>query len=239
MYECKRLLWNKFFFGILLILLLFGWQVLDQVTILGVAHTAPFSPWSFGDYLSRMLPLLWIGALFFLTFFTSEKARRVTVLTDATPVPPRRFGMIRCAAAFAGTGLLALACLAEATVFYAWYFDWFAWGELLFPALVTLLPCLVFALGSGWLLGQVSPKLVYVWMTLPFLCMVLPLPEPLGILNGSFFATWPLTLGIMDPAFSMPVSVMAVQCLLFFAGIILLALRPVGKEKKEVAFPYV
>ena len=76
-------------------------------------------------------------------------------------------------------------------------------------------------------------------MTLPFLCMVLPLPEPLGILNGSFFATWPLTLGIMDPAFSMPVSVMAVQCLLFFAGIILLALRPVGKEKKEVAFPYV
>ena len=68
LYECKRLLWNKFFFGILLILLLFGWQVLDQVTILGVAHTAPFSPWSFGDYLSRMLPLLWIGALFFLTF---------------------------------------------------------------------------------------------------------------------------------------------------------------------------
>ena len=44
LYECKRLLWNKFFFGILLILLLFGWQVLDQVTILGVAHTAPFSP---------------------------------------------------------------------------------------------------------------------------------------------------------------------------------------------------
>ena len=114
LYECKRLLWNKFFFGILLILLLFGWQVLDQVTILGVAHTAPFSPWSFGDYLSRMLPLLWIGALFFLTFFTSEKARRVTVLTDATPVPPRRFGLIRCAAALSGTGLLALACLAEA-----------------------------------------------------------------------------------------------------------------------------
>ena len=101
LYECKRLLWNKFFFGILLILLLFGWQVLDQVTIQGVAHTAPFSPWSFGDYLSRMLPLLWIGALFFLTFFTSEKARRVTVLTDTAPVPPRSFAMIRGAAALA------------------------------------------------------------------------------------------------------------------------------------------
>ena len=52
-YECRRLLGNKFFFGILLILLFYGWQILDRVTILGVAHTAPFSCWSFGDYLSR------------------------------------------------------------------------------------------------------------------------------------------------------------------------------------------
>ena len=75
LYECKRLLWNKFFAGLVLVLLFYGWQVLRRVTILGVSHTAPFSPWSFGDFLSRMLPLLWIGALFFLTFFTSEKAR--------------------------------------------------------------------------------------------------------------------------------------------------------------------
>ena len=73
LYECKRLLWNKFFAGLVLVLLFYGWQVLRRVTILGVSHTAPFSPWSFGDFLSRMLPLLWIGALFFLTFFTSEK----------------------------------------------------------------------------------------------------------------------------------------------------------------------
>ena len=68
-YELKRLLWNRFFLGILLVLLFAGWQVLSGVTLLGVAHTAPFSPWSFGDYLSRMLPLLWIGALFFLIPF--------------------------------------------------------------------------------------------------------------------------------------------------------------------------
>ena len=67
-YECRRLLWNKFFIGLAVVLLLYGALVLHGVTILGVAHTAPFSPWSFGDYLSRMLPLLWIGMLFFLTF---------------------------------------------------------------------------------------------------------------------------------------------------------------------------
>ena len=99
LYECKRLLWNKFFAGLVLVLLFYGWQVLRRVTILGVSHTAPFSPWSFGDFLSRMLPLLWIGALFFLTFFTSEKARRAAVLTDAAPLPPRRYALARCAAA--------------------------------------------------------------------------------------------------------------------------------------------
>ena len=55
-YECRRLLWNKFFGGLLLVLLFYGWQVLSRMTILGVSHTAPFSPWSFGDFLSRMVP---------------------------------------------------------------------------------------------------------------------------------------------------------------------------------------
>ena len=77
-YECRRLLWNKFFIGLAVVLLLYGAFVLHAVTILGVAHTAPFSPWSFGDYLSRMMPLLWIGMLFFLTFYTSPQARRTS-----------------------------------------------------------------------------------------------------------------------------------------------------------------
>ena len=43
-YECRRLLWNKFFIGLAVVLLLYGAFVLHAVTILGVAHTAPFSP---------------------------------------------------------------------------------------------------------------------------------------------------------------------------------------------------
>ena len=69
-------MWNKFFPGIALVLLFYGWQILDRITILGVAHTAPFSAWSYGDYLGYMLPLLWIGALFTLSFFTSGAEER-------------------------------------------------------------------------------------------------------------------------------------------------------------------
>lgn len=231
-YECRRLLWNKFFFGLLLVLLFYGWQVLNGVTILGVSHTAPFSPWSFGDYLSRMLPLLWIGALFFLTFFTSGKARRVTVLTDATPVDPQRYALARCAAALVGTGLLALACLIEAAVFYGRYFGWYGWGELALPAPVTLIPPLVLALGSGWLLGRMRPYLIYAWMLVPFVLMALPLPEFLGLLNGRVFVERPLALGVLDPAFSLPANTLFAQCVLLLTGAALLVIHP-AKSKNH------
>lgn len=222
-YECKRLLWNKLFLGLLLVTLFYGWQVLNGVTILGVSHTAPFSPWSFGDYLSRVLPFIWIGTLFFLTFFTSAKAQRVAVLTDAAQMPPRRYAQVRCAAVLAGAGLLAVACLMEAALFYGWYFGWYAWGELLFPALVILVPALIFSLGSGWLIGGSRPWLIYIWMLLPFVCKALPLPEPLGIWTGNLFTEYPLLQGSLDPDFYLPGTVVLAQCGLLVAGSLLLA----------------
>ena len=157
-YECRRLLRNKFFAGLAAVLLLYGALVLEGVTILGVAHTAPFSPWSFGDYLSRVLPLLWIGTLFFLTFYTSPRARRAAILTDAAPMPPGRYALARCAAAPDGGGpCCPCLAMAEAAAFYGRAFGWYGWGSLAAPALAILLPPLVFALGSGWLLGRLRP----------------------------------------------------------------------------------
>ena len=235
-YECRRLLWNKFFAGLLMVLLFYGWQVLNSVTILGVSHTAPFSPWSFGDYLCRMVPLLWLGSLFFLTFFTSGKARRAAVLTDAAPMEPRRYALARCAAALTGAGLLALAVLTEAAVFYGWYFHWYGWGQLLLPALVALVPPLVFALGSGWLLGRLRPWLVYPWMLVPFALLALPLPDALELWNGRFFTAYPLTLGTLDPDLALPAAVLTAQALLLAAGAVLLCVhsgraRPSGRSR--------
>ena len=223
-YECRRLLWNQFFVGLIAVLLCYGALVLRDVTILGVSHTAPFSPWSFGDYLSRNLPNFWIEELIFLTYLTSPKARRAAALTNAAPMLPTRYTLARCAAAFTGTALLALLCIVEAAVFYGRMFGWYDWGSLAFPALVTLLPPLVFALGGGWLLGRLKPWLLYVWMAAPVLPAILPLPEVLGLWNGSFFTAYPLTLEILDPAFTLPGPMVMAQLLLLAAGAILLML---------------
>lgn len=210
-YECRRLIWNRFFFGFLGIFLFYGWQVLKHEILPGVAGTAPFSPWSFGSYLSRMVPFLWAGTLLFLTFFTSRKARRAAVLTDASPADPRRYGLARCAAVLTGAGLLTLACLGEAAFFYGRYVHWGHWETLLAPALTVLPPVLALALGGGWFLGRLRPWLMVLWMALPFLWMALPLPSALGIWNGSFFTEYPLTLGSLDPGFSLPGAVAAAQ----------------------------
>ena len=227
--ECRRLLCNKFFIGLLAVLLFYAGQVFYAVALPGVAHTAPFSPWSFGAYLGRLLPLVWVGALFFLTFFTSARERRAAVLTAATPADPRRYALTRCAAALVGTALLCLAALALAAVCYARLFGWYGWGTLVLPTLVTLAPPLVFALGSGWRLGEVRPWLLYVWMAFPFVLSALPLPQALGLWDGSFFAGYPLTLDALDPAFSMPASAWLAQGLTLALGLLLLAL-PARKQ---------
>lgn len=228
-YECRRLLWNKFFAGLLLVLLSYGWQVLYHATILGVSHTAPFSPWSFGDYLSRMVPLLWIGTLFFLTFFTSKAERRRNALTAATPIDPSIYGLIRCCAALAGTMLLSLAVILLAVLFYGRMFHWYGWNTLLVPAFLTLAPPLVFALGSGWVLGRLHPWLIFLWMPLPVLLAELPLPASLGLLNGRMFVERPLALGTLDPAFSLPIETVVVQGALLLTGVALLTIHPQKK----------
>ena len=227
--ECRRLLCNKFFIGLLAVLLFYAGQVFCLTVLPGVANTAPFSPWSFGVYLGRLLPLLWVGALFFLTFFTSARERRAAVLTAATPADPRRYALTRCAAALVGTALLCLAVLALAAVCYGRLFGWYGWGSLVLPTLVTLAPPLVFALGSGWRLGEVRLWLLYVWMALPFVLSARPLPQALGLWDGSFLAGYPLTLDALDPAFSMPASAWLAQGLTLALGLLLLAL-PARKQ---------
>ena len=108
---------------------------------------------------------------------------------------PRQYALVRCAAALTGDRVAELCCAwAEAAVFYGQYVPAGTAGDsLLLPALVD--PSarrLMFALGSGWLLGQIRPWLVYVWMAVPFLCMALPLPDALGIWNGQFFQQVPI-----------------------------------------------
>ena len=139
---------TSFFIGLAVVLLFYGALVLHAVTILGWS-TPPLSPpGALGIISPRMLPLLWIGMLFFLTFYTSPPrpgGRRSSWMLRRCR---KQYALARCAAALTGGVLLSLLCMGEAAVFYGRMFHWYSWGSLLLPAWVTLLPPWYYLLGQ-------------------------------------------------------------------------------------------
>ena len=220
-YELRRLLWNKIFFGILAVSMGWGWVLLTGEVILGIANTAPFSPWSFGYYLARLLPMLCLGELFFLSFFTSGQERRARVLTQAAPVDPRKYAAVRCAAVLVGTLLLCLAAVGLYAGFCVLLFGWRDVRSLAAPALLALVPAAVFCAGLGWRLGSLRPELVYGVMAAVFLLAWVPLPQGLELFMGGFFQSWPAELGTLDPGFSVPGSMLAARAAYLGAGLLL------------------
>ena len=228
-YELRRLLGNKAFFGILAVSLCYGWALLTGEILLGVANTAPFSPWSFGYYLARLVPLICVGELFFLTVFTSGRERRARAITRATPVDRRKYARVRYGAVLTGTLLLSLCVMLLGLGFSGCLFGAAGFRELLAPALLTLLPAVVFCLGAGWALGRLHPALVFLLMAGVVLLNWLPLPQALEFSLSGFFLEYPRTLGVLDPAFAFPGSVLGGRALYAAAGVLLL----VGSQHKN------
>ncbi len=223
-YEFKRLLWNKVFFGILIICLGFSMILLQGEILMGVSNTAPFSPWSFGRYLSQIIPIICLSELFFLTFFASDKKQKVAVLIKCTPFSPRRYAMMRCCTVLAAALLLAVCAIVLYLGFYSALFGKFNYGALILPALLALLPSMLFCLGAGYRLGSIHLTLLYLLMPVIFILSTMPLHALLDFSMGNFFQNYPLTLGILDPAFAVSPSLLCGRAIYTITGILLLAI---------------
>jgi ABC-2 type transport system permease protein len=78
------------------------------------------------------------------------------------------------------------------------------YGELILPALLTLIPPIVFCLGAGMMLSRFNHTLIYALMAAVILLTVLPLPPAINFSLRSFFSQFPLTAEKLDPAFHVP-----------------------------------
>ena len=234
-YELRRLTLNKLFFGLLVILAVYCWNILTNVTILGTAHTAPFSAWSFGAYIAGAVPLICIGELLSLTFFASGSPDSVSALTSATPVDARKYLLVRSGAVLTCSAIMAICALALAFGFYASVFGGaihIDYGAMIAPALISLPPALLFFLGAGWLAAQTRPALVYALM-IPALAMS-GLPRGWDPAAGGFFGEYPLTLGVLDPGFTLPAYALSSRAAYIAAGaaMLLLAMRYARRRSK-------
>lgn len=229
-YELRRLLGNKFYLGLGAVILWYGWQLLNNFTILGVANTAPFSPWSFGSYLSGLLPLMSVVLLFFLWNLCNTQSRHMQSLTDAAPMRRGYYQMTKyLAALIAWLSLAALAVVLGIGFLCTLFGDAVPIASLLWVSVVTLLPPAALLLGVGAVAGGWRSWLLFVLMAVALGAGFLP-----GDFYGaSLFEEYPHTLGVLDPVFSMPPSMAVAKLAVLLIGIGLLLLSMASKRVKH------
>ena len=229
-YELRRAVCNKGFAGIAVATLWYAWQLLNNTIILGVANTAPFSPWSFGAFLAWLGPLLSL-ALLLLLREQSKTALKCAALTRATPIEEGRYRLVKLAAAVCAWSLLALAATALGLIFLAAIFRAdMEWGALAAVAALALLPPLFLWAGAAGLLGRIRPWLIFPLMALALVCGYIFMPLATDVYGATLFTAYPLTLGTTDPAFHPPMPALLAKLLYLILGVgcILLAIKKKG-----------
>lgn len=223
-YELRRTVCSRFFVGLTAITLWYGRQILGTSTILGVAHTAPFSPWSFGSYLASLMPLLNVSLLFFLWNQCNHKARQVEALVITSSAHPGQYLLIKCCAAAAAWLVSALLAASLGVGFLLNLFGpAVSVARLMAPAALVLLPSLVFVLGTGLLVGRMHSGLLFVMMAVVFDWGFAPVPAAADLYRQNLFTRYPLTLPNLDPAFTVPPEAVIGSCLFILAGAAALA----------------
>lgn len=206
-YELKRLIFNKIFFALLIVTLIYSYFKLSWDIVIGVAYSAPFSRWSYGAYLAGVLPLLLTALLFFITYLYSNHEKQVKQLTLATPADPVKYAAAKCLAIIIGYIIISLLVIATSLIFYAVLFKYYNFGAFIIPILLTLIPGLLFIMGAGLLLGSVKSNLLYVLIVLVIIISFVPLPPYADLYGGHLYSTYPLKLPVGpdgEPIFKLP-----------------------------------
>lgn len=220
-YELKRLLCSKLTIGLLVVIGFYSHWLMNGEVILGIANTAPFSPWSFGYYLAKILPLLMLALLFFISFLYSKKEKEVEVLTSATSVKPPNYRMVRYAAIAAAALLITAVPIIYAIGFYSIVFHFTKIQTLILPTIYVILPAFAIWMGAGVLSGRFHPAAVFILMPAALLVGFLPLHGWADLYDTAFFVSYPAELGMLDPIFEVPTQMVICKVVYLLIGFIL------------------
>lgn len=229
-YELKRLLFNKFFLGLVIISAFYSRQIMYSDIILGVANTAPFSGWSYGAYLAKMLSILLVALLFFISFLYSKQEKNVQALTKTTPIDPFSFQILRCITIFVAFILISIIPIGYSLWFYKVNFHFTNFKSLVLPIVTTLLPAMLFVFGAGMVGGRFHQSIVFMLMVAVILINYLPLPYALDLFGENFFTNYPLSLDIVEPAFFIPTNVLIGRSMYGLTGVAMILIASIPEK---------
>lgn len=237
-YELKHYLTDKVFIILTVITGVYSWFTLTSDTILGVANTAPFSPWSFGGYLASVLPFCLACLLALIATMHSADAKLTEEITAATPMDGRRRVLLCLGAVYTGFILLLILVVAMALVFYYRIFGVINVGSLFAPLAFAVIPGLLVVTGAAMNMGRLNSGGIYALMALLMLYGLVSggsvLPGALDLFGGGFFRSFPKIIDGVDPVFSVPADMLLSRLVLTLLGLIGMgaAVRAFGKAKR-------
>lgn len=228
-YEVLRLAYNKKYFYMALIESILACYVLINLVSRGTDGTAPFSKWTYSEFLSLMGPFLSVVLILLCMSVFSEKEVAVRKIIFSAPLSETKYYLLKTSAIIAAFVLVASLPILLSFAYYAYYFNFYDYAEFLLPLLLFLLPSQVFVLGLALAAGRINSILLY---------PLLPLMLFLGFFNprfpawvdlfGNNFLSWPLRwyLGVMEGPipYTLPEDFLYSRLAFAFMGIFLLVL---------------
>lgn len=225
--ESRRLLFTKVNAVLVISTLCFAYYVLSNYTILGSINTAPFSEWSYAEYLGRVMPFLLVILLFFETSIFSQKEKAVRYITLTTPLSIRDYFMVKTAAIILAWLPTAVLVIGLGFGFYAVVFQMYDFNYLLIPSLLILLPPAVFIYGVGLIAGAYHNNLIYFAAVTFFLIGITGfsiLPAGWSLFSSNWIQTYPLSLPSSasgDIPFQLPIDFLSARFFWILIGTVL------------------
>ena len=234
-YEVMRLAYNKKYFYMLLIESLFASYILMSFVSVGKDGTAPFSQWTYSEFLTSIGPLLSIILVMLCMSVFSEKEIAVRKIIFSTPLSESKYYLLKASAITAVLVFTASVPILLSFAYYAYYFNFYAYAEFLLPILLFLLPSQIFVLGLALVAGRINSRLLYLLLPVLFLGS-LDMKFPVWFdLFGKNFISWPLrwSMGAHEGPipYTLPGEFLYSRLIFIFAGVCLLALACRGSKK--------
>ena len=163
-----------------------------------------------------------------LLLFFSKKEQTVRTITDPTSFPKSTYMAVRSFVVGLVVFLLSILMVVMGIVFMGVWFHEYPVKDAVLTYVLTVVPCLVFTLGSGMFLGRKNP-LFLLGLAGIWLLGFLPFVDAYHI---SFYQWYPGTIPDLDPEFQLPVWMIGTQVGILVSGIVFMVLGWNQAKKK-------
>lgn len=168
-HEIKRLIFNKKYFYMVLILALSTSDTLLRLVIHGRYGTAPFSKWSYSSFTTLISPLLMIILILLCTNVFSQKEIKVRKIIYSTPITQTKYYTIKAASISIAYLITSFVPILMSFIYYGVLFKFYNYISFVEPIIYFLIPSFILFLGLCMIIGKISLKLLYALIPFAFL----------------------------------------------------------------------